>query len=110
MYLLSRTVTAIFVDNDNISLFIDFFSGVIVTLLSISFVFVSERVLEVLRVFFALSQTLIIYILPGVFYLGLYKFREKRWSAVAIVLLVAGIFTGVVELYDRIMRCREAFE
>jgi hypothetical protein len=109
MYLLSRTLTAIFANNNGASLFVEFFSGVIVTLFSIAFVFVTKSVLEVAKIVFSLAQTALIYILPAVFYLGLYRFRSRGWGAVAVFLLVAGAFTGSVEMYDGILRCKEAF-
>jgi hypothetical protein len=84
-------------------------SGVTVVLLTIMTSFAPEGVVRILSLFSLLPRTLMLYVLPAVFFLKFFKFKALRWSIPALIALASGIVVTCAALYWGIRRVAEAW-
>lgn len=96
LYLLSIKLAGLFV-KDNSSKFCSMMSGLFAAFMSCSMSFAPEKAKNIVGVITNTAISIVVYIFPPIFYLGLFKFKDKVWMIMSIILLICGsLITGAV--------------
>ena len=108
IWMMANLLTTILVPA-NESQFCIFIMGFAFLLLAIAISFTTSRVRAVICVVTSIAKVILVQILPPVYYLGLFKFKEKRWASLSMILLICGLIASLLILHDAIRACTNAF-
>ena len=93
---LSRRIAELILPNSSEDIISCFMSGVTSILLAISLNFLSEIVTTVFDLIASIATILLVFLLPSVFYLQQYRFSNKMWGILSIILIIVGVPIGVL--------------
>jgi hypothetical protein len=104
----AKQLTVFFVPNNSAWL-ADFVSGVTILLFTILTSFAPGSVVTLLNFIALVPRTLLLYVVPSLFFLKFFKFRRLLWSLAAVVALVIGVVITLAAYYWGLAGCVEAF-
>lgn len=90
-YFIASQVSLLFIDKNQITPLTNAISGFVVILFYIGMNFIPSSATEIFDMMAVGAFIVLVFLLPGVFYLKLFKFRRPFWSCMSILLLVIGI-------------------
>lgn len=98
VYVAALKITGLFVKN-NESTFCTVLSGIFGMLLSSAMSFTSDRVKKIITVVGSTATAIVVYLIPPICYLGLFRTTSKWWAAACILLLVTGTIITIGVTY-----------
>ncbi|OHS95126.1 Transmembrane amino acid transporter protein [Tritrichomonas foetus] len=101
-YFLATQVSSLIVERRNDESAPVFISGIVVILFYVGMNFIGEKAIEVLDLIANAAYIILVYILPSIFYLRLYKFTQPFWSIISILVMVIGVPVNILIIIGQV--------